>query len=181
MSTYPREKQRLSKLTPIRLAERLPIPIATSSLLQVPAILAFIPPAKHIGVVTFDGTQLVDTHFAQLGIPESAFARIHIAGAPSDGELQPLVRTGTAYNHAKIEAELVAVAVKLKTDHPEIGAIVLECTQMPPFAEAVQRALGGLPVYDVYTMARWFYSGLVRQRPGEWGELVNEPSVPESE
>ena len=154
-----------------RLAARLPIPIATSSLIQIPAILAWLPPTKHIGVVTFDATQLVNTHFAQLGVPESAFNRIHITGAPADGELQPLVRTGTEYRHAILEAELVSAAIALVKQHSNIGAIVLECTQMPPFAEAIQKALVGIPVYDVYTMARWFYSGLVRQRPSEWGPV----------
>ena len=112
-----------------------------------------------------------DTHFEQLGVPESAFHRIHIAGAPADGELQPLVRTGIEYNHAKLESELVNEAINLVKMHPEIGAIVLECTQLPPFAQAIQKALGDIPVYDVYTMARWFYSGLVRQRPDEWGPI----------
>jgi hypothetical protein len=44
-------------------------------------------------------------------------------------------------------------------NHGGVGAVVLECTQMPPFAEAIQKVVG-LPVYDVYTMGMWFYSGL---------------------
>ena len=43
--------------------------------------------------------------------------------------------------------------------HPEVGAIVLECTNMPPYAAAVQAAIG-LPVYDIYSMITWFHAGL---------------------
>ena len=43
--------------------------------------------------------------------------------------------------------------------HPEIGAIVLECTNMPPYAAALQEAIG-LPVYDIYSMITWFHAGL---------------------
>ena len=43
--------------------------------------------------------------------------------------------------------------------HPEVGAIVLECTNMPPYAAAVQQATG-LPVYDIYSLITWFHAGL---------------------
>jgi len=70
-----------------------------------------------------------------------------------------------------LEAELVAESKALMAEHPDVGVLVLECTQMPPFAEAIQAAIG-IPVYDVYTMAMWFYSGLVRRRPSTWGVAV---------
>ena len=43
--------------------------------------------------------------------------------------------------------------------HPDVGAIVLECTNMPPYAAALQAATG-LPVYDIYSMISWFHAGL---------------------
>jgi len=40
-----------------------------------------------------------------------------------------------------------------------VGAIVLECTNMPPYAAAL-RAEVDLPVYDIYSMITWFHAGL---------------------
>jgi Asp/Glu/hydantoin racemase len=62
----------------------------------------------------------------------------------------------------KSEDEVVRVAQKLVSDHPEVGAIVLECTNMPPYAAAVQKATG-LPVFDIFTLVTWVYHGVVRK------------------
>lgn len=48
--------------------------------------------------------------------------------------------------------------------HPEVGAVVLECTNMPPYAAALRAALE-VPIYDVYSMLAWFHAGL---RPRAW-------------
>ena len=45
------------------------------------------------------------------------------------------------------------------TRHPDVGAIVLECTNMPPYAAALRRQVG-LPVYDIYSMVNYFHAGL---------------------
>jgi Asp/Glu/hydantoin racemase len=47
----------------------------------------------------------------------------------------------------------------LVADNPDVGAIVLECTNMPPYAAALQAAVG-IPVYDIYSMITWFHAGL---------------------
>lgn len=154
-----------------RLAERLPIPIATSALIQVPSILALLPPQKIVGILTFDGSKLGPTHLEQLGVPSSLHHRVHIAGPPAGGCLQRLVKEDAPYDFQSIQNELNETARAMLEAHPEIGAIVLECTQMPPFAEAIQQAVGShVAVYDVYSMAMWFYSGLAKRTPGEWEE-----------
>jgi hypothetical protein len=42
---------------------------------------------------------------------------------------------------------------------PELGAIVLECTNMPPYADLI-RSVTGLPVYDLTTLVRWAMTGI---------------------
>ncbi len=46
-------------------------------------------------------------------------------------------------------------------EHPEIGPIVLECTNMPPYARAVADVTGR-PVYDITTLAETVMRGLTR-------------------
>lgn len=154
----------------LRLSARLPIPIATSSLLQLPSVLSLLPTNKSVGVITYNGDNLGQKHLESLGIIHLA-PRIQIRGPPADGPLRKLMVGLGPYIHAQVEAELVEVAIGLLKDYPDIGAFVLECTQMPPFAEAIQKEVGNIPVYDVYTMATWFYSGLVRRRPKRWGKI----------
>ena len=60
---------------------------------------------------------------------------------------------------ALAEEDVVGAGKALVAQHPEVGAIVLECTNMPPYAAALQAAVG-LPIYDIYSMITWFHAGL---------------------
>src|SRR3712207_4373516 len=63
------------------------------------------------------------------------------------------------------ERDILDAGRDLVARHPEVGAVVLECTNMPPYAAALREALG-LPVFDVYSMVAWFHAGL---RPRAFG------------
>jgi len=60
--------------------------------------------------------------------------------------------------------EHVRVARRLVTDHPVVGAIVLECTNMPPYTADIQRETGR-PVFDITTLVRLAHDGLAGGRP----------------
>ncbi len=62
----------------------------------------------------------------------------------------------------QVRAEVVAAAERLQSANPDLGAIVLECTDMPPYAYAVQRATG-LPVFDLTTLTNMVYQAVVRR------------------
>jgi hypothetical protein len=64
---------------------------------------------------------------------------------------------------AKAEQDIIDAGRSLMAAHPEVGAIVLECTNMPPYAAALRAALR-LPVYDIYSMITWFHTGLRPRR-----------------
>src|SRR5262249_43496868 len=49
--------------------------------------------------------------------------------------------------------EHVRVARRLVAEHPDLGAIVLECTNMPPYTADIQRETGR-PVFDITTLVR---------------------------
>jgi Asp/Glu/hydantoin racemase len=66
---------------------------------------------------------------------------------------------------ALAEADILEAGRQLVAADPSVGAIVLECTNMPPYARALRDALG-LPVFDIYSLITWFHAGL---RPREFG------------
>ncbi|MCC6179529.1 MAG: aspartate/glutamate racemase family protein [Chloroflexi bacterium] len=144
------------------LAAAVAVPVFTSSLLQVPTVLASLGPARKVGVLAFKGDSLTREHFLGVGVP--SLERVVVGGlegAPSF--FRPIVENCGPMDLAAVESEVVAVAVGLVERHPDIGALVLECTNLPPYSAAIQRATG-LPVWDAIALVRWAQQA-VRQRP----------------
>lgn len=127
------------------LAGRCAVPVATSSLLLIPRIEAALPSGRRVGVLTAEARSLTAAHFSACDAaldtpfegmaPNGAFARTFLDNSP-------------AIDAAAVERETVEAARRLRARHPDLGAIVLECTNLPPYAGAV-RAACGLPVYDI--------------------------------
>jgi hypothetical protein len=133
------------------------VPVATSSLMQVPWVQATLPPGKRVGLVTVSGATLTPAHLEAAGVPLDTpvvgtengkeFFRVLIKGEKDDMDI------------ALAEEDVVGAGRALVERNPDIGAIVLECTNMPPYAAALQAAVG-VPVYDIYSMVTWFHAGL---------------------
>ena len=71
-----------------------------------------------------------------------------------------MIERGGAYDEEALRAEAVSAAMVLRNSVSDLAAIVLECTNLPPFAADIARATG-LPVYDILTLGHWFHAGLV--------------------
>lgn len=141
------------------LASALPVPVATSSLLQVAWLARMLPAGRSVGVVTIDAAALDADHLEAVG----AAGDVPIEGVDSAGEFATrILGDQTVLDLAAAEHDVVEAARRLIARRPDVGAIVLECTNMPPYAAAVARATGR-PVYDVLTMLDWFWRGLQRQ------------------
>jgi len=139
------------------LAAATGVPVATSSLMQVPWVQSLLPPGRRVGVVTISAGTLTAAHFEAVGAP----ADTPIAGTENGRELfRVLIRAEKDdMDVALAERDVVDAGRALVARHPEIGAIVLECTNMPPYAAALRAAVNR-PVYDIYTMITWLYAGL---------------------
>ena len=143
------------------IAAAVGVPVATSSLLQVPWVEAMLPPGRRVGVITASRPSLTPAHFAAAGMaPDTP-----VIGIEGGRELfRVLVRQDKAeLDPAAAEQDILDAGRALVAAHPEVGAIVLECTNMPPYAAALQAALG-LPVHDVVSLASYLFGGLRPRR-----------------
>ncbi|MCF8038151.1 MAG: aspartate/glutamate racemase family protein [Desulfohalobiaceae bacterium] len=137
------------------------IPVFSSSLLQVYQARAIIKRDQEVGIIAADSRRLTPRHFAGLGLSPPPKAVVGLEGA---GEFSAVFFNNKPHlDREKLEQEVVAVARQLIQRHPRVGALVLECTNLPPYAGAVQEFCG-LPVFDVVTLINYAYA-VVCQRP----------------
>ena len=145
------------------LAAHVRVPVATSALMQVPWVQAMLPPGKRVGIVTVSKSSLTDAHLTAAGVPLD----VPIAGTEGGREFfRVLIRAEKQdMDVALAEQDILDAGRSLVAAHPEVGAIVLECTNMPPYARALREVVG-LPVFDIVSMIEWFHAGI---RPRRYG------------
>ncbi|NOR39980.1 MAG: aspartate/glutamate racemase family protein [Gammaproteobacteria bacterium] len=144
-----------------QVAAELDVPFFSSSLLQIPLILISLRPDEKVGVITADGPKLSGAPALEnCGVTDRS--RVVIAGAEDTSEMKRILTTSGAYNPRKFELQLVEIAKQMVSDNPKIKAILLECTELPPHARAIQKAVG-MPVWGFPSMVDWIYDGVVRR------------------
>lgn len=145
-------------LTPLRarLCDALGVPVATSALEQVPMVQAMLPAGRRVGVVTISAASLTPAHLSAAGAaPDTPIAGTDGGRAFS----RSILGNEPTLDVAASRADVVDAALALVQGASELGAIVLECTNMPPYAADVAAATG-LPVFSVYTYLLWFEASL---------------------
>lgn len=133
-----------------QLAAAVAVPVFTSSLLQVPA-LAHSTGMK-VGIITASATHLTSTHLRNAGI--TAEMPVLVKGL----EECPQWKKIFLEPEAELDLDLVGdylsqLASELRAKEG-VGALLLECTDLPPYAERLRRETA-LPVADYVTMLRW--------------------------
>jgi hypothetical protein len=143
------------------LAAELEVPVATSSMMQAPWVQATLPPGQCVGIVTVNKAGLTPAHLEGAGVAPD----IPIEGCEGGREFfRVLIRAESDdMDVDAARADVVNAALALRARVKNLGAVVLECTNMPPYAADVQAVLG-LPVYDIYSMITWFQAGLRPRR-----------------
>ena len=142
------------------LARAVGVPVAASSLMQVSAVNTLLPPGKRAGILTISESTLTPAHLEAAGVPQ---------GTPIG-----TTEGGSEFTRAILDNELtldvdaarddnVTAARRLAERNPDLGAIVLECTNMTPYAADI-RAATGLPVFSMVGFVNWFQSGLSPRR-----------------
>lgn len=150
------------------IAGHVEIPVFMSSLLQVPFAQQLIGADKVVGILAARKTQLTDMHLERVGIRlDSNYV---ITGAEDDGRCPEFSHLWYAPERTdppqayydKTEREFVSVAVDFYRAYPDMGAMVLECTGMQPFARAVQREID-IPIFSWGTLLDYAYSIVVHR------------------
>jgi Asp/Glu/hydantoin racemase len=147
------------------IAAAVGIPVFMSSLIQVPLVRSMLRDDQKVGIITADSRKLTEQHVRAVGwsMTEIPVAVIGVEDEAEAFDRSQLVGHGFAPEViARIESAMVRTARRLVERESKVGAIVLECTNMPPFADAIQRTVN-LPVFDVVTLIGMVHASLTRQ------------------
>jgi aspartate/glutamate racemase len=142
------------------LAAAVDIPVFTSSLIQARLVYSMLAPNQKLGIITANGKALGERHFAGVGI--SDIPKV-VIGVEHTHFAEMFFSASNTLDEKKAEAELVEAAEKLVRENKDVGAIVLECTNMPPYSKAIHDA-AGLPVFDIVSLTNYVYAALEPRR-----------------
>lgn len=144
------------------LAAYSPVPFAASPLMQVPTAQALLPAGRKVGIIVSDPEAFTKDHLRGVGAPSGT----PYASLNSEGPILSTMRESGSFretNFSLLEADALATAEELINSHPDVGAIVLECANLPPFSAAIA-ARFSRPVYDAVTLVNWLWAGVAPRR-----------------
>ncbi|MEX0758909.1 MAG: aspartate/glutamate racemase family protein [Tistlia sp.] len=127
-----------------RLAAALPVPVAASALSLLPQVRARHGAAARLGILTFDARRLTPRHFGGHWSED-----LLVEGLEQGRTLYPAIAEDrAAFDPAAAEADVAEAAARLLARAGRLDAVVLECTNIGPYAARV-RAVTGAAVYDL--------------------------------
>ena len=140
------------------LAAAVKVPVFTSALLLVPLVHRMLPPGRRVGIMTVSAATLGPEHLEGAGIGNEI--PIAVAGMETEKEFtRVLLGDEPVLDVDLAREEHVRVARRLVAEPPDVGALVLECTNMPPYAADIQRETGR-PVFDVVSLVTLVHGAL---------------------
>ena len=141
-----------------QMAAAVRVPVFTSSLLLVPLVHRLLAPGRRVGIMTVNAPSLTPEHLAGAGI--GADVPLAVLGMETEKEFtRVMLDDELELDVDAARDEHIRVARRLVSEHPDIGAIVLECTNMPPYAADIRRETG-LPVFDITSLVRMAHDAL---------------------
>jgi hypothetical protein len=123
----------------------LPVPVWTSALLQLAEQQA---QGRRCGVITIEAASLGAAHFEGVGADPATPVEGITPGSPLH---RTLLQDLPTLDLADAQAQVLAAAQRLLACQPGLDTLVLECTNLPPYADAL-RVATGRQVLDVVTL-----------------------------
>lgn len=139
-----------------RLRQALGVPVAASALEQGGQVAAMLPQGSRVGVLTISADTLSAAHLAAAGLQSDT----PVKGMEGSGFARSILGNEATLDVDGARREMMAAGQEFVRSSGELGAIILECTNMAPYAADIARATG-CPVYSIHTYLTWFHAGLV--------------------
>jgi hypothetical protein len=146
------------------LADSVAVPLYTSSLIQLPMVGRMIRSDQRVGLLVAKERSLTPRHLAAIGAEDVPVSVVGMEDQPEFREVMLEARR-SALDVDRLEGEVLSVAGRLAGENPDLGAIVIECTDLVPFSHAIQ-ASTGLPVFDIVTLTVMVHGSLTRRPYG---------------
>ncbi len=126
------------------------LPVFLSPMLLVPLLQRGLG-ARKLGVICAAKSSMNDRVWRACGIENAD--NLVIAEMVGSAPFEKMMRA-EAFEYAELQTDVVAAAAELQRQSATLGAILLQCSDLPPFARAIQQATG-LPVFDMTQVIRW--------------------------
>lgn len=141
-------------------AEALDIPVFLSSLQQLPMLTTMIGTSRKLAVITANSANVTPSLLEAAGVTDAQ--RLHIVGMEGYPHFVDAIFEERGLLDTEVmERDVVDAALRATRDAP-IGGIVLECSDLPPYAAAIHRATG-LPVWDWAQWIRYVHAAVAPQ------------------
>jgi Asp/Glu/hydantoin racemase len=141
------------------LANAVSVPVCASILTQVPWLLNCLSHDQRVGIVFADLRSFTERTREQCGIVD--VARLVITDCMDLPPFRALIDQPYVIDHRTLEAAVAQHIANLVAANPDIGVVVLQCSELPPYAAAIQSRIGR-PVIDINTVVAWAQSVAVR-------------------
>lgn len=142
-------------------AAAVAVPAFTSVMLLVPMLLKSLAPDRRLAILFASAHAYTDRVRHECAIPEDN--RIVVAEARSLPAFAPILANEAELDSGALEAETSQLVADLVANDPNIACVVLQCSELPPYAAAIQARIG-VPVVDVVTLINWAHGISVRTR-----------------
>ncbi len=144
-----------------KIAEELSVPVALSSLVQLPWIATLLKKDQTIGVLTAQKDSFTNQLLDSCGVCTELKKRLLVKDLGHEDQFSCIPEGRGVFDNGLVQQEVVGKAMEILEEAPNTGAILLECSDMPPYAYAVQAATG-VPVFDFTTLIRWLHSAVAQ-------------------
>jgi hypothetical protein len=144
-------------------AESVEVPVFMSSLMQVPLVLSMLRPDDKLAVLVANGGTVSDRLLEPVGIVGEVRERCVIRGLEDREHFRAFCLDEVGeIDVPAVEADMIATSRAVVEEHPDVKAFLFECSDMPPYSAAVQRATG-LPVFDWIGFINYVHHAVVRK------------------